>query len=260
MKITPVKKYNSPNYPTRRDALENPDILKLLPNRWKNNIYASTALSTLLMITLSACGNKETAASVKGSLEKKSLVAPVFEHGSGRGSFGCDSVAPPSFISEEEAFQVVEEEAKNYSISFENSGKEIRNVKLPVTSLYPDPQTTDRKEIISSNVGNLRLDGFDKDKKIGFEFVSQTDYRGWQKKRGMFSTVETYDFLSAAKVLRDGINENHGDTSVGVFYNPMISPQYGVILKDVEAKLKAEEELKQQVKDFFEWLKAQGII
>lgn len=76
----------------------------------------------------------------------------------------------------------------------------------------------------------------------------------------MISTVETYDFLSAAKVLRDGINGNQGDSSVGVFYNPMISPQSGVMLKVVETKLAAKDELKKQVKDFFEWLKAQGII
>ncbi|MFL0270013.1 hypothetical protein [Candidatus Clostridium radicumherbarum] len=260
MKITPVNKYKNPNYPTRRAVLENPEILRLLPNRWKNNIYAATALSTLLMITLSACDNTEKAVNKNGTLEKKALVAPIFEHGSGRGSFGCDSVAPPSFISEEEAFQVIQEEAKNYGISFDKSGLQLKNINLPYTNLYPEPKNTNGKAIVSTHMGSLKLDGFDEAKKIGFEFVSQIDYREWQKNQGMFSTVETYDFLSAAKVLRDGINENHGDTSVGVFYNPMISPQYGVILKDVEAKLKAEEELKQQVKDFFEWLKAQGII
>lgn len=259
MKITPVKKYKSPNYPIRRIILENPDVLKLLPNRWKNNIYTATALSTLLMITLSSCENTEKAVIKKGTLEKKALVSPIFEHGSGRGSFGCDSVAPPSFISEEEAFQVIQEEAKNYGINFDKSSLDLKDVKLPYTNLYPEPENTNGTTI-SSHIGSLKLDGFDKIKKIGFEFVSQTDYREWQKKQGMFSTVETYDFLPASKVLRDGINENHGDTSIGVFYNPMISPQYGVILKDVEAKLKAEEELKQQVRDFFEWLKAQGII
>lgn len=88
--------------------------------------------------------------------EKNTLVAPIFEHGSGRGSFGCDSVAPPSFISEEEAFQVVEEEAKNYGISFEKPGKELKNIKLPDTNLYPNPENPNEKAIKSTHKGTLK--------------------------------------------------------------------------------------------------------
>lgn len=60
MNITPVKKYKNPNYPTKEALLNNPELLKLVPNRWKNNIYVGAALSTLLMITLSACDNKKS--------------------------------------------------------------------------------------------------------------------------------------------------------------------------------------------------------
>ena len=38
------------------------------------------------------------------------IVAPIFQHGEGRGATGCIVMSPPVFLSEEEALQVIREE------------------------------------------------------------------------------------------------------------------------------------------------------
>lgn len=124
--------------------------------------------------------------------------------------------------------------------------------------------------IDSSKTGDLKLDGYDSGKKIGFEFISKEDYDSWHVEEGIYSSVEDFDFLSTAAILRDGLEKDNEEASIGVFYNPMVR------LSEDELKLGDEDrdwegmavkindmgkdELKMQVKDFLEWLKAQGII
>jgi hypothetical protein len=270
MDIKPVKKYREPKYPIKQVVINNPEILKTLPERWKNSVYVGTALSTLLLFTLTSCVKRE----VSGG--KSAAVAPIFEHGSGRGSFGCVSVAPPSFLSEEEAYQVIQEEGRKYGITFEKNGLEIENVKIPETKHYANFEANegeDSKEsplVNSSRNGDLMLDGYDGLKKIGYEFISTNDYDAWQVKQNMFSTVESYDFLSAARILRNGLERKTGENTVGVFYNPMtqMSPEEMQEIREqtdwalAEAKVKAlaKGDLREQVKDFLEWLKSQGIV
>lgn len=277
MKISPVKKYKTPKYPDKGDVANNPELLKQLPDRWKKNLYVGTALSSLLVFTLTSCGKSKTSGT--NLTEKEAGVAPVFDYGNVRGSFGCMSIAPPSFLSEEEAFQVIQEEGKKYGINFEQDGLEIENVDIPETKYFLKPENEKEGSspfgekggaIDSSKTGNLKLDGYDDMKKIGFEFVSKEDYDSWHVEEGLRSSVDDFDFLSAAKVLREGLANKNGDTSIGVFYNPMERlPKEELKLNsenrdwnamEVKVKQMAEDNLRKQVKDFLEWLKAQGIM
>jgi len=257
MDLVPVKKYSLPNYPDKRTALQNPKLLKTIPERWKGNMYVCTALSSLLIFTLVGCEQK-------GDTDKKLAAAPIFEHGTGRGSFGCDSVAPPAFISEEEAFQVVQEEGKKYGIEFKKNGLELKKVKIPATSYAFTTSNDESSAKNTTHKGNLVLDGYDEEKKIGFEFISAEDYEQWKGRSNKMSTVNSFDFLATAKRLQTGISENKSEAAVGVFYNPMarIAPDTKLDYKALQelAVKTAKEDLRAQVKDFLQWLKAQGII
>lgn len=280
MDITPVKKYKQPEYPTKKEVLGNPKILKKLPDRWKDNVYVGAALSTLLIFTLTSCvpknvsdkgdklENGTTTAVDSDYTDKKALVAPIFEHGAGRGSFGCVSVAPPAFLSEEEAFQVVQEEAKKYGITFEKQALVMDKVEIPETKYYYNPEDSGKEtELDKSTItGELKVDGYNSSKKIAFEFISSEDYEAWHKNEEMYSTVQDYNFISAAKILKEGANEKNGETTLGIFYDPMPQLDREELSKsndinDLQIKLqkRAQEELRKQVVDFLEWLKAQGI-
>ncbi len=275
MDIRPVKRYKTPNYPDKQSVMNNPELLSRLPNRWKKNIYVNAALSSLILFTLSSCRGKETGGT--SITEKEAMVAPVFDHGGGRGSFGCMSIAPPSFLSEEEAYQVIQEEAKKHGISFERNNLELEGVEIPETKYYLKSEEGDTGSykdkggvIDSSRKGDLTLDGYDEEKKIGFEFISSEDYENWHVDEGIRSSVDDFDFLSTARLLRDGFLDKNSDASIGVFYNPMESVPRDELGKDLDnidwealekrVKQSAEDNLRKQVKDFLEWLKAQGIM
>lgn len=164
MDIKPVKKYKTPKYPDMQALINNPELLRQIPKRWKKSAFVNAAFSTLLIFTLTSCRGREVSGT--SQVERKALVAPVFDHGNGRGSFGCMSIAPPSFLSEEEAFQVIQEEGKKYGISFEREGLNIENVKLPETKYFLKPEEQvegfdsfkDKGGVIdSSKTGDLKL-------------------------------------------------------------------------------------------------------
>lgn len=281
--IKPVNFYRIPGYPSKSEVYLDPHLLESIPQRWKGNRYVSAVLTSLLLISMTACGQKtvsegpDNGAVVKA---KPAVAAPVFEHGAGRGSFGCSSIAPPAFLSEEEALQVINEEARKAGLDFVERGHTLNNVKIPVTNLYYDYSQQEKdggnEKYLDTKAGDLELDGFNSDKMVGFEFISKDDVVSWHKQGNMMSSVEDYRMLNAAKTLQKGLEGNTGEVSVGVFYDPVawitedgIPEKADSILKDEsvqwdekEAMLKeqSEEQLRVQVRDFIEWLKGEGII
>lgn len=288
MDLKPVKNYKSPKYPDKNIILSNPDILKLVPNRWSKSVSTKIAFSSLLIMTLTACGQKydnsyknnnpgnaSVGSSVYGTDNPNDpsnltgYVAPIFEHGDGRGSFGCESVAPPAFLSEEEAYQVIRDEAKKRGINLEKSSELLKDIQIPVTytcaeKYIPNPDNPDEYIPVypskTKRSGNLVLDGYDKSKKIAFEFVSVDDFKGWQGKSRVWSSVEDYHVLDAAKTLREGIAEKTNDKYIGVFYDPIANIDFSQAGASAKIKEASEELLRQQVADFIEWLKAMNVI
>ena len=302
MNIEPIKKYNIPKYPEKSVIIHNPAMLKAIPERWKDNISIGVALSSIIALTLTGCGSSQAGTNGTSTENGNSsntvssiqaAVAPIFEHGGGRGSFGCVSVVAPSFLSEQEALQVIQEEAIKYGVTFEavKSGEgfkkgihELESVDIPETKLYFDVQNDSEvlkkygTIINSTKKGNLTLDGYATDKKIGFEFVSIDDYEKWSGNQKGLSIVELYDVKNTAKLLQKGISNKNGDSNIGVFYDPMpldevinsasekakkegktieMSDYHELRVKAIEM---ADEQLRLQVRDFLEWLKAQGVI
>lgn len=273
MDLKPVLKYKTPRYPEKSVFLDNPHLLKTVPERWKDNIYVGVALTSILAFSLTGCSADDKTIL---NNQDKVTAAPIFEHGNGRGSFGCVSVAPPSFLSEEEAYEVIQEEAEKYGIAFERDALELKGVGIPETKYYLKSAGESSKnnaqggEVIdSTRKGDLALDGYDESKKIGFEFVSREDYDQWSKEQTARSSVDDFDFLSTAKMLQQGTDGKTGDVNLGIFYNPMTP--YEELKKLVierndfeelglKTKELASEALRKQVKEFLEWLKGQGII
>lgn len=263
MNISPIGHYKEPKYPKKEVVKQNSEILKTVPQRWKGNLQVGAAFATLLIFSLSACAKKESQRAAGN--EGEGTTTAIFQHGEGRGSFGCVSVAPPAFLSEEEAFEVIQEEIKSYNIKFEKNGLTFAGVKVPETKYYLHDST-----INSAKKRDLELDGYDREKKIAFEFVSLEDYGNWQGEEGSKSTVDDYDFLATAKLLQKGLEKDSGETKVGVFYDPMsrlseeemkeINEKGEWSTLEKRARELAKEDLREQVKDFIDWLKGQNLI
>lgn len=269
MKVKPIAKYKFPVYPDKEEVLKNPKLLKKLPERWKGKSYVAAAFFSLLLMTLAGCSSKnEDVKTVEGTYTGQT--APLFIHGEGRGSFGCVSVAPPAFLSEEEAFSVIEEEAKREGIVFTKGGLTLKNIMVPKTDTYYDQ---DNNSKVKSQKGDITLDGIDESKNVSFEFVSKEDIETWaDRNTGRYSSVETFKFLDTAEALVKGMEDNTGSMTVATFYDPHYKFDAQNIqdiinenkddYKAMEEKLKeiVKGDLREQVRDFLSWLKGQGII
>lgn len=262
MELQPVGRYRGPRLPTVSVLDAHPELLRLLPRRWQRNPLVLAGLASVCGLVLGAA--RAVADDAAGPALK---VAPIFQHGEGRGSFGCVSTNPPVFLGEEEARTVITEEAKAAGIAFEPDVLVFRNVDVPLTGDPPvaeDPD--DWTEPHAPAKHKVTLDGTDPDRGISFEFVSMEDREAWMPYEWRpRSSVSWFDFIGNAASLGDALGHLPTEGAVGMFYDPL-APLFepGAPRSWSEAsgpaRERAKEQLRKQVRDFIEWLKAEGVI
>jgi hypothetical protein len=116
-------------YPTRLEVLEDPELLTWhLPAAWRHLPAMSGAIGFFLGVNLTVNPAEEKAGAAKPTANTAAVVAPIFEHGEGRGATGCVVTSPPVFLSEEEALQVIREELAKRGVAL---GRETHHVNRP---------------------------------------------------------------------------------------------------------------------------------
>ena len=266
MEPNPVQHHEQPGYPTRREVLAGAATFALVNLAGGCFVFARLA--------------------EEGGDSGKIVVAPIFEHGEGRGVTGCVVVVAPVFLSEEEGMQIVREELARHGIQLK-AGSTLEGVLVPAriekdesvgkgggklefkTTVVEDPD----------HAKPLKPSGIDSEKRIAVEFVSTEDYRelGGLGARG---SVEVYDFKEAAQYVAAQVKkQGKAPVFFGVFYDP--SP------KKIEVKPSKEDPLdrlrydsaassslaearptiedskrllREQAQDFLAWLKEQKAI
>jgi hypothetical protein len=261
MKITPLKRYRTPEYPIQELLKSHPELLRFIPKRWANTPLMLSALSLACMIL--AVRDGSTADDRKPPVDAvyaATHVAPIFHHGSGRGSFGCVSTAAPVFLTEDEARQVITEEAAKAGVHFKQSMTTL-HVERPVTNSSSGLSFDLRTGKPKTRVASMVMDGTDSDKNISYEFVSDRDYLEWEIEERLPGGISIgfTDIEGTAGLLRKGIEKTMKDGYAAVFYDPMIDYSYENISESVSTE-KSKNALREQVKDFISWLKAQGVI
>jgi hypothetical protein len=291
MRIKAVRRYATPDYPTRDYLMEHPELLRWIPKRWQHN---RLVLGTLGLIVPLILARPTLAQDAKDATVR---VAPLFVHGEGRGAFGCIVINPPVFLSEDEAREVIRDEAKKAGIEFTDDGLTLKDASVPVTDRYNSEARDKMQEAWgdSSQENSTRspqmqkrdlvLDGYDKKHGIAFEFISERDFKQWESQdRRMISTASNFDFKTTAERLAQGLAKTQGDAIVAVFYEPSVSPPNPFTAKHSSdssrpsmnatkneqethqespkkaAKELGKKELREQVRDFLGWLKSQGVI
>lgn len=292
MKIQPLKEITKPTYPQKEDVSAT-DLKTSIPKRWITCSAAKVALGTLAVISLVGCANNgsknipgdantqqsqistsptpsqliEDYVTVGEPMVSWIWVAPIFVHGEGRGAFGCVMIAPPVFLTEGEALAVINEVAKEYGLEFSDKNNlVIDGVICPRTHMYGGGETKEGIEVC-----DLVMDFTDEAHKIAIEYISKEDVQKWNVSKegisaGSYNTKEAAEQLAKCMEFA-GISSGH-DYIAGVVYDPCTrtdvdhteltfnpTEEQKAIAMDVSVW-----ELKQQVKDFFEWLKSEGII
>jgi hypothetical protein len=238
MDARPVRRYRIPRYPTKLRVLAEPELLaRHVPAAWRKRAEVAGTAVLLALGGPLGCDSGPPA-----------VVAPLFEHGDGRGSTGCVVVSPPVFLSEEEALQVIQEELAQSRIVLSKAGTRQSD-----------------------------LDGVDPTRKVAVEFVSDADYDEFGRPRSWFLTVEStlhsHDPKALAKSPPSWLKSKASGMHLGVFYDPVAKwnaravkeppdGDWGKVYAAAqeEAKAQSRELLREQVRDFVDWLKAQGAI
>lgn len=293
MEIKPVKNAASPQYPVREEVSSD-QIKACVPQRWADSRAAKVALGTLAAMTLAGCTPQVAAggplapetvtevtasqcavlealetAVVDGAPMGKTMlyflsIAPLFLHGEGMGAFGCDMVTPPAFLSEDEALSVINTVAKEYGLKFASANSPVlNNVLQPVTNIYAPEIKAD-----SDTFMTMTTEFADAEHGVALEFVSVEDVKSWHKEAGIATSVESYATQDAAEQLSEALEsavpENFESCTVGVLYDPCETTEVknGEDPRAAEAQSRDESkaQLAAQVKDFLEWLKAEGVI
>jgi len=220
-----------------------------MPARWQGN---PTVIGAVAALAAMASGCQKQEARSKPLKETASLIAPVFKHGDGIGSYGCVAINPPVFLSEDEARSVIYEEAKKAGIHFK-----------------PDHRTIyDNKKQISIDRVKIELEGIDRERGIGFVYV---DEKSNDLKSETFGTAFEYKTYESAVTVVNELNKAKPKMVVGTFYEPLGSYDWNKMANDVQhgksmaigetaAENANKAALRAQVRDFIKWLKQQGVI
>jgi hypothetical protein len=292
MEAKALTDYQTPNYPTKKEVLEQPGLMKRCENeRWRKLFGAGVSgvlltgislagFDELIQISIAKSGGDTNAVQdINSSQKTKStkrakvpfLMAPIFEHGDGRAALGCVVISPPAFISEEDALIIIKEELAKNGVILNKEKVTIKDVNVTPGKLAGFLRPT------SSNLQyeQFVMDLQDPNKAISVEFISFKDYHLYDEEwNGLTprSTVQEYDFKKAANELRRRLNTGNKEGIYGIFYDPAviidfralpdtnIPPEKRWEKKKEKSENTAREMLREQVRDFAKWLKKKKAI
>jgi len=258
MNIEPVESLPTPEYPDKYSDEIHDLLATTYPRRWVAKSLVVGALTVTAALSLGSCGilGKTNSAD---DLQNRYL--PIFEYGDGIGSIGCMAIAAPVFLSEEEAFVIMQAAFAEAGLTYKNKTLSLKNATRPVVDKYShqDDYITENKR------GTLKADGvLELGKGTPVVFVSIIELDAWQRIGGGYSTASTYRFKEAAQELA---NNNPG---LIVFYDPVVhiynpvsifgnlgDPGFIWAETAEKAQAKSESLLHQQVLAFIEWLRAE---
>jgi hypothetical protein len=290
MELEPVRHLPRPGYPTRKETESGGGwLLGHLPENWKRLVAAGGTGVVLLAAGMAGCDNRPAAPapgagpaqtqatrpSVQVRADVAAVVAPIFDHGEGRGAVGCMVIAPPVFLTEEDALGVIQDELKKLGIELDGQRATLAGVAFK--------EETNRHHIegvawiANEPAKPLELQLVDKRRGVGIEFVGEKNYFALGGPQSN-STVQSFDFKGRAGFVAGQVRQKGKGLRVGILYDPAARLQNGAADVPAEGSPEARgkawekawkeaaersrdaarEELRKQVRDLAAWLKQQG--
>ena len=231
MKINPVKKY-TPGYPTREETLKNPELLKNLPKRWKGLLVSSSIISAMLL------------AGCKDVNSPKDIVDKLIPKPQPTGLIMGLIVMEHYSLTDEEAIEIILDEFSKSGLDFDVVHTDNVVADVPVNIKIDNESNEYEYSILNSEIN---VDGINRDLNISFEYISEDDFVNWTKDVRFLYADQRGHFLD--DFLKDKcLNTKEGELVLALYHKS--DYDLGVI----------EEELREQVRDFIDMLKTQGVI
>ena len=314
MKQQPLSKYPIPAYPSFKEAQAAPELLAAVPRRWTGSPrFAALIGAGLIARTLSTQAGDSTATPAEpavaaaplpdpahGRTVAKSVqrataaVAPLLDEAlrrDGRGSFGCVAVNPPSFLSEDEALELIGAELKAVGLNVKEGVPlagtgTLKNQRLNMRSFksFKEEQESRDKPVTDDDVelAEHDFDLGDTNRAIYVEYLSHGDYS--RLTPPSMSTASYMDFPALAKRVSTALQKSKPERPAvfGVFFDPLahrerhgadtagLSPEMQRLVRGEEARAEtsgeknvnasAKDKLRQQVQYFIAYLRQQGTL
>jgi|GEM_PF-1248348 hypothetical protein len=303
MKIQAVQAYRGASgYPTLAEIQRTPELLARVPARWEQSSGFAALLGLLALATAPRAEAADEAVPVAApaaaspdaqpsetavaqqARKTAAVVAPMLEEAldqDGRGSFGCISVCPATFMPEDEALELIRTELEAAGLRLQE-GVELDNVMAPVQKpedAKPPSGPRDWEKGNELGPRPVRFDWADPERAVYVDYLAQRDYRTWQGR--MVSVNNSFDFAALARKVAEAYGQHPATnkTVFGVFFEPLADP--GVAQpkleglsseqarraswesERLEAAIKGEksrDKLRRQVRHFVEFLKKEGVV
>ena len=286
IKITPVKKYAPPKYPTRTNATSDPKLLRKLPSRWEKNAAVVAAVGMLGAMTLTSCGVTK----IDSAFEGQEVTENIQEYTEPEEEYfaleGEPAVA--EFTTEQEVTYDMGELAGDVIFEIPTEQEVVTlNENIDDISVYPYPfdydlmrpvlmGTSGPPAFLSEEDALAIINNMVESEGLKFESdLSQTpiyaqDIKLYDSENQVaityyrwYNPIET---TNGNYITTDGI-------ATGRVYNPenwddlenkekqkILTEWTEKNISDEEVRSILENDLREQVRDFIEWLQGQGII
>lgn len=176
------------------------------------------------------------------------IVAPLFEHGSGELVYGCIVVAPPGYTTEAEILTLIEDELR--AAGYRDMQRDVFNPSYPIDRLFVRSicELPYDYEVLDGAVISDGLDLWDEEARLGVELVARNDcdqilveFQGLEG-----CSVWGTNVLGVAEHVSFALAAGVGGGTVGIFYQP------GITWEDTGTSWR--DQMRAQVQDFVRWL------
>jgi hypothetical protein len=265
MRVRPVRRAAVPRYPTRDYLCDHPELLELVPERWRRNGLVLAVLGGVVSLILAcqaqAAGQQAAAApgttvdeppaasrpviEVVQVPQPSSLPLYIAEHiltGQVLSSFGCMAINPPMYLTEADARQVLADEVRRAPWKPASGALTVRAIAYRDVGRYPDCWYLDSRKQ-NSSPGSEESGGAGSSQQRALGCISSL-IPGKEAAVGIF--YERGSKRTAAKPQERGTKDKNGEA---------VSKAVDRLDNSSES-----EQLRRQVRDFIQWLKAQGVI
>ena len=173
------------------------------------------------------------------------VVAPLFAHGEGMGATGCVMIAPPVYVSEEEALAILKEELGKLGIALGAPPSQLAALRIPGTGVR------------NGASARRSIDAADPAHGLAISYVSAEDAQA-AAPRSM-SSVQSFSTKKTAVAVAQQLKHVHGKLYFGVLYDPLAMDNFESApgkprATPEETRTHAQQLLRDQVHDLVQWL------
>jgi hypothetical protein len=292
-----VRRVPPPRYPTRLEVWADPALLRRhVPPAWLARGELAGAVG-LVVAMQAGCsrgqpvdGTATDAEAAAGAPQPtvvempagaaprsvRAAVAPLFRHGDGKADaqeprkyamLACVAVAAPFYLTEEEALLVIAEELAAAGLI-----DLARNEPLPQVVIAGHEVVTEYDLVADRHRSRLEpvrrplvVDLFDAERRIAIEYVAVTDFL---LLGGRDNGAWTAELTTVVGPLNRAVHDQAPDVWFASVYDPVVWESFDGFASTrdngpgdrVPAAELARQRLRDQVKDFVDWLRGQGVI